>query len=74
MQPTRSTLAAADTPDKLSRRRVLLGGATLAAAVCGGSARAGGAEANADFLFVQTAKAMAFDADQNRLTLNGAAR
>ena len=27
-------------------------------------------EATADFLFVQTAKAMAFDADQNRLTLS----
>ena len=26
---------------------------------------------SADFLFVQTAKGMAFDADQNRLTLNG---
>lgn len=55
-----------------SRRRVLAGGAALAALA---AARPAGAQesqgAEADFLFVQTATGMAFDADQNRLTLNG---
>jgi hypothetical protein len=57
-----------------SRRQLLAGSAGAAAlAALGGPAAAedvppGG---TADFLFVQTAKAMAFDTDQNRLTLNG---
>ena len=55
-----------------SRRAVLAGGATLAAALAAGrDAVAQDAQAKADFLFVQTAQGMAFDADQNRLTLNG---
>ena len=52
-----------------SRRQVL----TSAALIAVGSAAAAedSTGAGADFLFVQTAKGMAFDADQNRLTLNG---
>ena len=63
-----------DTPDaaRPSRRAVLAGGATLATALAtGGAAAAQEAAAQADFLFVQTSRAMAFDADQNRLTLRG---
>ena len=41
------------------------------AALLGAAGRARAQGASADFLFVQTARAMAFDADQNRLTLNG---
>ncbi|MBP7242362.1 hypothetical protein [Amaricoccus sp.] len=55
-----------------SRRAVLAGGATLAAALAAGGAGAQEAvNGQADFLFVQTAEGMAFDADQNRLTLRG---
>ncbi len=55
-----------------SRRALLAGGATFAAALAAGrGVAAQDAEAQADFLFVQTAKRMAFDADQNRLTLSG---
>jgi hypothetical protein len=55
-----------------SRRQILAGGAGLAALAFAGSAAAETtAEGVADFLFVQTAKAMAFDADQSRLTLRG---
>jgi hypothetical protein len=52
-----------------SRRQVLTGATGVAASF----ALAGAAEADesADFLFVQTAREMAFDADQNRLTLRG---
>jgi hypothetical protein len=51
---------------------VLAGGATLAAALAAGrGAAAQDAKAQADFLFVQTAKTMAYDSDQNRLTLHG---
>lgn len=53
-----------------SRRQVLAGTAAVAAAL-GVAARARAQGASADFLFVQTAGSMAFDADQNRLTLNG---
>ena len=63
-----------DTPNtaRASRRAVLAGGATLAAALAAGrGAAAQDAQAQADLLFVQTAQGMAFDADQNRLTLNG---
>lgn len=53
----------------LSRRTVVLGTAAVAAA----TASAGWAEdvASADFLFVQTAKGLVFDAATNRLTLTG---
>lgn len=58
-----------------SRRQVLVGGATLAtaAALAGaGSAQAAGDSADkADFLFVQTAKAMTFDPAKKQLTLKG---
>jgi hypothetical protein len=55
-----------------SRRTVLTGGATLAALLAAGfGAAAQEAQVQADFLFVQTAQSMAFDADQNRLTLSG---
>jgi hypothetical protein len=60
--------------DRQTRRWLLAGGAGLAAGLM--VARPGGAQeakqdaANADFLFVQTADSMAFDADQSRLTLN----
>ncbi len=61
-----------DAPRRASRRGVLTGAAVLASAVALGRApRALADDASADFLFVQTAKAMAFDADQNQLTLNG---
>lgn len=56
-------------PVGTTRRELLAGAATLAAAVS--AARASSAAESADFLFVQTARAMAFDADQNRLTLRG---
>lgn len=65
-------LREASRPD---RWQILATGAGLAAALV--AARAAPAQdtsgANADFLFVQTAKSMAFDADRNRLTLNGVA-
>jgi hypothetical protein len=53
-----------------SRREVLLGAAALGSALASG-ARAEDAPGNADFLFVQTARSMAFDADQNRMSLDG---
>lgn len=60
-------------PTLLPRRHVLASGAGLVAALA--APRAASAQATdaaqADFLFVQTASAMAFDADRNRLTLNG---
>ena len=57
----------------MPNRRQLIAGATgLAGALL--VSRAASAQdasgANADFLFVQTADSMAFDADQNRLTLH----
>ncbi len=57
-----------------TRRDVLAGGAALAAAAAMARPAAAQDAADgdkADFLFVQTAKGMAFDADQNRLTLRG---
>lgn len=57
----------------LNRRQILAGSAGVAAMIAGASA----AQAqttdsdSADFLFVQTARGMAFDADQSRLTLRG---
>lgn len=63
-------------PGRASRRQILAGGAGLAAAALlpAGSAAAQtsaqtSADDKADFLFVQTADAMAFSAHQNRLTL-----
>ena len=52
-----------------SRRQVLTSAALIAVGSAAVADDATGA--NPDFLFVQTAKGMAFDADQNRLTLNG---
>jgi hypothetical protein len=60
-------------PRLLPRRHVLAAGAGLVAALAApraGQAQAAG-DAQADFLFVQTATGMAFNADQNRLTLHG---
>ena len=60
---------------RLPRRQVLAAGAGLALAL--GTVRPARAQATddaepkADFLFVQTATGMAFDANRNRLTLNG---
>lgn len=56
-----------------SRRSVLAGGLAAGAAlvVATGATTAETMTATADFLFVQTARATAFDADRNRLTLNG---
>lgn len=58
-----------------TRRQLLAGTAGLAAVLAAagpGAARADGTPApTADFLFVQTARGTAFDADQNRLTLRG---
>jgi hypothetical protein len=51
---------------------VLAGGTAVAAFAMSGTLAAQETQAGkADFLFVQTAKAMAFDPDQNRLTLRG---
>jgi hypothetical protein len=72
MQPTTAAPAAVDTPTHPSRRQVLAGGAIVATSlVAAESAGAQDSDGQADFLFVQTARGMAFDADQNRLTLNG---
>jgi hypothetical protein len=55
-----------------TRRQVLAGAAALGSAMTlGGAARAQAAEETADFLFVQTAKGMTYDADGKRLTLTG---
>ena len=60
---------------RLPRRQVLAAGASLALAL--GTVRPARAQATddaepkADFLFVQTSTEMAFDANRNRLTLNG---
>lgn len=55
-----------------SRRQILAGGAGLAAIAAAGTASAQQSpEGKADFLFVQTAGGMAFDADRNLLTLRG---
>ena len=54
-----------------SRRGVLAGAMGLASVMTLARGAAAADEKSADFLFVQTAKGMAFDADQNRLTLRG---
>ena len=55
-----------------SRRQLIAGAGLLIPAVAlAGGAAAEDATGSADFLFVQTAKEMAFDADENKLTLNG---
>jgi hypothetical protein len=58
-----------------TRREVLAGSAGIAGVLLApGAAAAQEAaqdEATADFLFVQSAEGMAFDSDQNRLTLRG---
>jgi hypothetical protein len=55
-----------------SRRQLIAGATGLAGAllVPGAASAQDASGAKADFLFVQTADSMAFDADQNRLTLN----
>jgi hypothetical protein len=62
-----------ESPDDRSRRRVLIGAGALAAvAICGFSPAALAEDtATADFLFVQTADSVAFDADTSTLTLSG---
>jgi hypothetical protein len=52
-----------------TRRQLLVGAAGAAALAAALPVRA--ADQAADFLFVQTAREMAFDASQNRLTLRG---
>jgi hypothetical protein len=57
-----------------SRRELLAAGtgvAALAALAGSAGAETAPADGTADYLFVQTAKGMAFDTDQNRLTLRG---
>lgn len=55
-----------------SRRRLLAGGAGLAAALAAAGAAAAETPAEEpDFLFVQTAKGMTYDAAAKRLTLTG---
>ncbi len=55
-----------------SRRQLLAGGAGLATGLLvADRARAQDASASADFLFVQTASGMAYEAGQDRLTLRG---
>ena len=56
---------------RASRRGVLAGAVGLASAMALARGAAAADEKSADFLFVQTAKGMAFDTDQNRLTLRG---
>ena len=64
-------MTSTDNRPRPSRRQILAGTAGLAGALL--LTRAASAQttsaANADFLFVQTADAMAFEADRNRLTL-----
>lgn len=58
-----------------TRRQILASSAGIAAILAGANAAQAQAQTaagdSADFLFVQTAENMAFDADQNRLTLRG---
>lgn len=56
---------------RASRRGVLAGAVALASAMSLSRGAAAADEKSADFLFVQTAKGMAYDTDQNRLTLRG---
>ena len=66
------TSAGDPRPSPAPNRRQIIAGATgLAGAllVPGAASAQDASGANADFLFVQTADAMAFDADMNRLTL-----
>jgi hypothetical protein len=61
-----------DLPKDRSRRRVLAGAGALAALAAGSAAVALAEDtASADFLFVQTADSMAFDAATSTLTLSG---
>ena len=68
-----STQIANPARTETTRRQLLGGSASLAVALLATGAAAADDTSNskADFLFVQTAKAMAFSADQNRLTLRG---
>ena len=59
-------------PASATRRRVVVTAALLPAFVLASRGEAEQSQhGSADFLFVQTAKAMAFSAHQNRLTLRG---
>jgi hypothetical protein len=60
-----------DEPASVGRRRVLAGAAGLVPALALGTGVLAEDAANADFLFVQTARELAFDADRSQLTLNG---
>ncbi len=83
MRPTSKTEPTEHLPGPASRRQILAGGAGLAMAALLPAGSAGAQSSSpdssspgssspsgeADFLFVQTSDAMAFDAHQNRLTL-----
>jgi hypothetical protein len=67
------TSADATFPSPLPNRRQLIAGATGLAGTLllpGAASAQDATGADADFLFVQTADSMAFNADQNRLTLH----
>lgn len=61
--------ARSDTPRPGATRRAVLAAATLFAALPAGAALAD--DTQADFLFVQTAQGMTYDAEAMRLTLTG---
>jgi hypothetical protein len=70
----RAAASPVETGQRPSRRGVLIGGASLAAAAGAAVSSAAAQDAqsgHADFLFVQTAQTMTYDADQKRLTLGG---
>ena len=59
---------------RASRRGVLASAVALVSAMTLPRSAAAADEKSADFLFVQTAKGMAYDTDQNRLTLRQLSR
>lgn len=68
-----TTATISTAPGGASRRHLLVGSASLAVALyaTGAIAADDTSNAKANFLFVQTAKEMAFSANQHRLTLRG---
>lgn len=60
-----------DSPTVAITRRHLLSGAAGAATAALGADAVAADDGDADFLFVQTAKGMTFDANRSRLTLHG---